>query len=252
MTVEKPTTGVDSSESSTKSGSIRTGGGFKNRPYQHRGQKRSHYKRDLCESWQETGSCADGGKCRSAHGVEDIRAPRPPPPKGMRPMCINYHVKKSCPNGANCYYVHEEPLDRVGGEGSSPSKRVRNPQALAELFHNTLLLDNDFGKGQKQVEALRPTLSSTACVFVLLKGDRRPAIVLKESLQEMPGMPDSRDGRAAKVKELACLQLCIEDLDSVQLMAEEDESQVKATDDLVHFVDGSRARTYFLLPSRLD
>src|SRR6185437_13574149 len=107
------------------------------------------------------------------------------------------------------------------------------------MFHDTLRLDNDFGKGLKQVEKLRPTLSDTTCVFVLLKGDRRPAIVLKESMEETPGLPGrSREGRATKLKELACIQLCIEDPDSVEIMAEVDESRVKATDDLVIFVGG--------------
>ena len=93
------------------------------------------------------------------------------------------------------------------------------------------------------MEKLRPSLTSTACAFVLLKGDRRPAIVLKEMVPSI-----GREGRDIKLKELACIQLCVDDPGSVQLMAEVDENQVKATNDLVNFVGGSRARIYFLIP----
>ena len=57
----------------------------------------------------------------------------------MRPMCINYHVKKSCPNGASCYYVHDEPLDGMEDreedreEDNSPSKRVKEPALIEEV-----------------------------------------------------------------------------------------------------------------------
>ena len=66
----------------------------------------SKYKTELCRTFEEKGYCPYGGKCRFAHGKEDL-VPRPTQPKQQK-RCNGFWMNGSCSYGRRCRFGHEE------------------------------------------------------------------------------------------------------------------------------------------------
>ena len=64
------------------------------------------YKTELCRTYEEKGYCPYGGKCRFAHGKEDL-VPRETQPM-MKKRCNGFWMNGCCSYGRRCRFGHEE------------------------------------------------------------------------------------------------------------------------------------------------
>eukprot|EP00462_Mataza_sp_D1_P019378 CAMPEP_0175127500 /NCGR_PEP_ID=MMETSP0087-20121206/4418_1 /TAXON_ID=136419 /ORGANISM="Unknown Unknown, Strain D1" /LENGTH=774 /DNA_ID=CAMNT_0016409479 /DNA_START=66 /DNA_END=2390 /DNA_ORIENTATION=+ len=66
------------------------------------------YKTELCKSYQDSGYCRYGLKCRFAHGHNDLR-PVTRHKKYKTEHCNNFAQKGFCPYGSRCRFLHVKP-----------------------------------------------------------------------------------------------------------------------------------------------
>jgi len=63
------------------------------------------YKTELCRSFEETGVCRYGPKCRFAHGRAELR-PILRHPKYKTEVCKTFQCLGTCPYGKRCRFIH--------------------------------------------------------------------------------------------------------------------------------------------------
>ncbi|XP_021737453.1 zinc finger CCCH domain-containing protein 14-like [Chenopodium quinoa] len=63
------------------------------------------YKTELCNKWQETGTCPYGPQCQFAHGVAELR-PVIRHPRYKTQVCRMVLSGVSCPYGHRCHFRH--------------------------------------------------------------------------------------------------------------------------------------------------
>jgi len=107
--------------------------------------KEDLYKTELCKKWMTTGACRYAGKCRFAHGYEDMRTlVRHPLYKTS--MCKSFQASGHCRYGSRCRFIHDETeeylsqlprgiasLNLGGSAGSTDNSFPRVPSAPANL-----------------------------------------------------------------------------------------------------------------------
>ncbi|KMT08189.1 hypothetical protein BVRB_6g143120 [Beta vulgaris subsp. vulgaris] len=63
------------------------------------------YKTELCNKWQETGSCLYGDHCQFAHGIDQLR-PVIRHPRYKTEVCRMVLAGEPCPYGHRCHFRH--------------------------------------------------------------------------------------------------------------------------------------------------
>src|SRR4051812_46740330 len=63
------------------------------------------FKTELCRSYESTGACKYGAKCRFAHGQAELR-PVARHPKYKTQHCKTFREQGHCPYGARCKFIH--------------------------------------------------------------------------------------------------------------------------------------------------
>ena len=73
------------------------------------------YKTEMCNNWIEFGSCRYNGKCRFAHGEDELRvARRIKSDKNWKSeLCRNYHAEGTCSYGRRCHFIHDESPEEL-------------------------------------------------------------------------------------------------------------------------------------------
>lgn len=66
------------------------------------------YKTELCNKWQETGSCPYGQQCQFAHGLSELR-PVVRHPRYKTQVCRMVLTGAACPYGHRCHFLHSFP-----------------------------------------------------------------------------------------------------------------------------------------------
>eukprot|EP00826_Nyctotherus_ovalis_P037123 TRINITY_DN3367_c0_g1_i4.p1 TRINITY_DN3367_c0_g1~~TRINITY_DN3367_c0_g1_i4.p1 ORF type:complete len:337 (+),score=68.68 TRINITY_DN3367_c0_g1_i4:69-1079(+) len=66
------------------------------------------YKTELCKNWILCGRCSYGGKCRFAHGPNDLVNKQIYNPKYKSKKCEAFHNALYCPYGVRCNFIHDE------------------------------------------------------------------------------------------------------------------------------------------------
>lgn len=81
----------------------------------------SNYKTDVCQSWEDSGSCHYGSKCTFAHGKEELRPTgfSFAPTKNKSEVICKYATAGSCTYGTKCRYIH--PVMTQGAAQTVPS-----------------------------------------------------------------------------------------------------------------------------------
>lgn len=89
------------------------------------------YKRELCNTWTETGTCPYGQRCQYAHGEAELRVEEADKPSAYKTVrCRNFWEKGSCPYGKRCRFVHDEAV----GFDDDKAKRVkRHPKYKTKI-----------------------------------------------------------------------------------------------------------------------
>lgn len=62
-------------------------------------------KTELCNKWQETGTCPYGGNCQFAHGIGELR-PVIRHPRYKTEVCRMVLSGDRCPYGHRCHFRH--------------------------------------------------------------------------------------------------------------------------------------------------
>ncbi|KAI3390074.1 hypothetical protein SNEBB_008920 [Seison nebaliae] len=68
--------------------------------------KRELYKTELCRSFEETGLCKYGNRCKFAHGMSELRQVADRHAKYKTVPCTTFHQSGYCPYGKRCHFVH--------------------------------------------------------------------------------------------------------------------------------------------------
>lgn len=63
------------------------------------------WKTELCNKWQQTGTCPYGDYCQFAHGVKELR-PVIRHPKYKTEVCRMVLSGATCPYGHRCHFRH--------------------------------------------------------------------------------------------------------------------------------------------------
>ncbi|EEF36088.1 zinc finger CCCH domain-containing protein 15 [Ricinus communis] len=63
------------------------------------------FKTELCNKWQETGTCPYGDNCQFAHGIEELR-PVIRHPRYKTEVCRMVLAGDACPYGHRCHFRH--------------------------------------------------------------------------------------------------------------------------------------------------
>lgn len=63
------------------------------------------FKTELCNKWQETGTCPYGDHCQFAHGIEELR-PVIRHPRYKTEVCRMVLAGDVCPYGHRCHFRH--------------------------------------------------------------------------------------------------------------------------------------------------
>lgn len=63
------------------------------------------FKTELCNKWQETGTCPYGDHCRFAHGITELR-PVIRHPRYKTEVCRMIMTGGRCPYGHRCHFRH--------------------------------------------------------------------------------------------------------------------------------------------------
>ncbi len=84
------------------------------------------FKTELCRSFETTGACKYGAKCRFAHGQHELR-PVARHPKYKTQHCKTFCEQGHCPYGARCKFIHADRSDDAAasapGQLEHPSMR---------------------------------------------------------------------------------------------------------------------------------
>jgi len=89
------------------------------------------YKRELCHTWSETGSCPYGHRCQYAHGEAELRVEEADKPSAYKTVrCRNFWEKGSCPYGKRCRFVHDEA---VGFDDDKARRVKRHPKYKTKI-----------------------------------------------------------------------------------------------------------------------
>lgn len=74
------------------------------------------FKTELCNKWEQTGTCPYGDNCQFAHGIEELR-PVVRHPRYKTEVCRMVLNGVTCPYGHRCHFRHsltdEEQLTRA-------------------------------------------------------------------------------------------------------------------------------------------
>lgn len=65
------------------------------------------YKTELCKSFNETGFCPYGNKCRFAHGKDELFQKENIPSNYKKKKCISFHSDFYCVYGNRCLFKHQ-------------------------------------------------------------------------------------------------------------------------------------------------
>lgn len=71
-------------------------------------QQDPKYKTELCKTFNETGFCAYGNKCRFAHGRYELFDKVITCKKYKQKECMSFYKNKFCCYGIRCHFKHEE------------------------------------------------------------------------------------------------------------------------------------------------
>lgn len=75
------------------------------------------FKTELCNKWQETGTCPYGEQCQFAHGIKELRAVIRHP-RYKTQVCRMVLAGDKCPYGHRCHFRHslteQERLQLMG------------------------------------------------------------------------------------------------------------------------------------------
>jgi hypothetical protein len=100
--------------------------------------KSNMYKKELCNTYQETGDCPYGNKCQFAHSQKELRYSDSEKPSSYKTVrCKNFWEKGDCPYGKRCRFVHDEAL---GFDEGKNKKAMAHPKWRTEpcrSFWNT-------------------------------------------------------------------------------------------------------------------
>lgn len=89
------------------------------------------YKRELCHTWSETGTCPYGHRCQYAHGEAELRVEDADKPSAYKTVrCRNFWEKGSCPYGKRCRFVHDEA---VGFDDDKARRVKRHPKYKTKI-----------------------------------------------------------------------------------------------------------------------
>lgn len=69
--------------------------------------KKALYKTEMCLSFSNTGKCKYGGKCRFAHGEEELRSVAHGS-KYKTVKCKQWESEGWCKYGPRCHFIHGE------------------------------------------------------------------------------------------------------------------------------------------------
>ncbi|XP_027078712.2 zinc finger CCCH domain-containing protein 15-like [Coffea arabica] len=81
------------------------GGGREEEASQFEVYNQGMSKTELCNKWQETGSCPFAGNCRFAHGIMELR-PVIRHPRYKTEVCRMVLARDICPYGHRCHFRH--------------------------------------------------------------------------------------------------------------------------------------------------
>ncbi|KAF8080508.1 hypothetical protein N665_0937s0010 [Sinapis alba] len=85
-------------------------------------------KTELCNKWQETGTCPYGDHCQFAHGIKELR-PVIRHPRYKTEVCRMVLAGDTCPYGHRCHFRHslseQEKLMASGCKPNKPFKLVK-------------------------------------------------------------------------------------------------------------------------------
>lgn len=84
---------------------VRGGGNKKEGPIELEVHNQGMLKTELCNKWQETGSCPYGDNCQFAHGFEELR-PVLRHPRYKTEVCRMVLAGDHCPYGHRCHFRH--------------------------------------------------------------------------------------------------------------------------------------------------
>ncbi|PIN03516.1 hypothetical protein CDL12_23955 [Handroanthus impetiginosus] len=91
-------------------------GGKKDEPVELEVYNQGMFKTDLCNKWQQSGTCPYGDNCQFAHGIEELR-PVLRHPRYKTEVCRMVLNGIPCPYGHRCHFRHtltdEEQLKRA-------------------------------------------------------------------------------------------------------------------------------------------
>ncbi|KAL8161298.1 hypothetical protein V2J09_012787 [Rumex salicifolius] len=84
---------------------VRGGGNKKEGPIELEVHNQGMVKTELCNKWQETGSCPYGEQCQFAHGFQELR-PVLRHPRYKTEVCRMVLAGDPCPYGHRCHFRH--------------------------------------------------------------------------------------------------------------------------------------------------
>lgn len=71
------------------------------------------YKTELCKSYNDTGFCPYGNKCRFAHGKQELFQKENIPTNYRKKKCISFHCNFYCVYGNRCLFKHHDDLKDI-------------------------------------------------------------------------------------------------------------------------------------------
>lgn len=94
-------------------------------------KRTNKYKRELCNTWTETGTCPYGQRCQYAHGEAELRVEDADKPSAYKTVrCRNFWEKGSCPYGKRCRFVHDEA---IGFDDDKAKQVKRHPKYKTKI-----------------------------------------------------------------------------------------------------------------------
>ena len=75
--------------------------------YEEEKRKDPKYKTELCKSWEETGFCVYGNRCRFAHGLNELNA-KEQKNNYKTKQCKSFMEHGYCQYGSRCNFIHKK------------------------------------------------------------------------------------------------------------------------------------------------
>ncbi|XP_074379389.1 uncharacterized protein LOC141720708 [Apium graveolens] len=100
------------------------------------------YKMEICQSWEDFGSCRYGAKCQFAHGKEELRPTRFSNKSKLQTQICKSYTSGSCSYGSKCHFIHQQNDLSVSGKDFPFTVTSSTPQTVSKSNSSALLTDS--------------------------------------------------------------------------------------------------------------